>query len=506
MRLGLLLLHLLAGPVDPVGERGELGGVLVADLVDLPVAPLLHPLSDPHAEVALALVRPRDGADRRSRPAGELRGAAQVALERCGERRVATWVGKRRGQRRERTGAGSGLERRRLGELLGGFPGRLAQRIAGWGEADDFAVDLNPGGRLGVADACPADDRRLIADRRLQRHGLLRSQEHFANTRRENRPRAAVMPRGRRGRWHRGRRGSGRVGGRCRTGRSEPLDLVAEERATEIGHRPTGLKERLLVAVHAVHQEPALFEPREHPVEPAAVERTARGLCGSFESVEDAGLVAGGLQPAEEPEARVGEALVVEIDGVLRGQHHAEAVGAGLFHEREDRRLARRVGGGRQVAEYLVHQEQGPQRRRAPLRSHPRDRGAGQQRDERHPLGVGEVGDRDDRHAGFPFGRPQKSAQVERFAIDPGVKSGCCGHRVEPAGEGEPVTGREEVFQVEEPDSLDGRGRHGPHERAEINFLATLPQGVEDRGEEHVLAASARLAVDADQREDRRDE
>ena len=82
------------------------------------------------------------------------------------------------------------------------------------------------------------------------------------------------------------------------------------------------------------------------------------------------------LPPAQrimEPGPGVGETLVVQIDRVLRGQHHPQAVRPRLLEQGEHGGLGRRVGGGREEAEDLVHIQQRPQRAGAGLRAHPRD-------------------------------------------------------------------------------------------------------------------------------------
>ena len=198
-------------------------------------------------------------------------------------------------------------------------------------------------------------------------------EKHLANARRQDRPRPATpksTPQpatSMRGRVCCRRRL--RCGGPRGVG--EPPDLLAQERPAEIRHRPPRLEHRLFVVVHAVQQEHPLLEAGEQPVEPAAIERPARRRRRPFEPVEHAGLVPRRLQAAEEPDAGVGKPLVVEIDRILRGEHHAEAEGTGLLEEREDRPLAWRIGRGRHVAKHLVHEEQRLERRRAALRAHP---------------------------------------------------------------------------------------------------------------------------------------
>ncbi len=68
-----------------------------------------------------------------------------------------------------------------------------------------------------------------------------------------------------------------------------------------------------------------------------AVERPGGG--GALEAVEQPLLVAVGLQAPDQPGAGVREALVVEVDRVLRGQHDAEPEGARLLEQRQQRRF-----------------------------------------------------------------------------------------------------------------------------------------------------------------------
>ena len=95
-----------------------------------------------------------------------------------------------------------------------------------------------------------------------------------------------------------------------------------------------------------------------------------------------------GLHAADEPGAGVGERFVVEIDRVLGGEDEAEAVGACLFEEGEQRFFAGRVGAGRQVAVEFDHVEDGAQGATAALAAHPGDEVAEQQGDEGHAFGV----------------------------------------------------------------------------------------------------------------------
>lgn len=64
-------------------------------------------------------------------------------------------------------------------------------------------------------------------------------------------------------------------------------------------------------------------------------------------------------EAAETPEARVREHAVVDVHGVLRGDDHAEPLGASLLQQRDQRLLRRRVLGVRwRKAVDLVEDEQ----------------------------------------------------------------------------------------------------------------------------------------------------
>ena len=114
------------------------------------------------------------------------------------------------------------------------------------------------------------------------------------------------------------------------------------------------------------------------------------------------------------------EALVVEIDRVLRRQHHADAERARLLEQRQQRRLRRRVRDRRKVAEDLVHVEDRAQARRAGLPAHPGHDLVEQQRHEEHALGVAEVRDREDRDARLPFRRVEQRSP-DRAARPPSI-------------------------------------------------------------------------------------
>ena len=228
----------------------------------------------------------------------------------------------------------------------------------------------------------------------------------------------------------------------------------------------------------------------------AAVEPAA-GLRGQ-QPVDDALAVALRLQAADEPGAGVRQALVVEVDRVLRREHHAEAEGARLLHERQHRQLRGRHRRRREVAEDLVHVEDRAQRRRAGLAAHPGDELVGDQRHDEHALRVGEVRDRDDGDARLALGREQQALDVERLALEPHAEAGRGEQVVHRHRELEPVLGGIEGLDVEHADLVERRLLDGADQAREVERVAAAPGGVDDRGQQDVLAALERIGGDAD--------
>src|SRR4030042_1926740 len=62
---------------------------------------------------------------------------------------------------------------------------------------------------------------------------------------------------------------------------------------------------------------------------------------GAVEAVEHPLLVLLGLKASDEPRAGVRQGLVVQVHGVLRGEHHPEAEGARLLEQGQDGRPRR---------------------------------------------------------------------------------------------------------------------------------------------------------------------
>lgn len=150
-------------------------------------------------------------------------------------------------------------------------------------------------------------------------------------------------------------------------GKSGNLDCC--QRASQIGHGPSGREQLWLGLVGVVKDERALSEAGYSLCEFVDIDAAARrGEC-----LNDACLVAFRLKPADAPGAGVRHCLVVEIDRVLGGEQQSDAVGAGLLQQRQNRALCRRVRNGWHEAEDLIHVHQHSQIAGALLRPHPRD-------------------------------------------------------------------------------------------------------------------------------------
>ncbi len=257
------------------------------------------------------------------------------------------------------------------------------------------------------------------------------------------------------------------------------------EGSSEVAHRPARGEDLGHVPAGPLQHELPLGQAADRVADRADVDRARRRA----HALEQPGLVPFGLQPADHPGPGVGDGLVVEVDGVLGGQHHADAEGPGLLHQRHDRLLGRRVGGGRHVAGHLVHVDEGPQVGGPALLAHPRDDLGEQERGHELALVLGEVRDRHDRGAGLAVGRPQEGSDVERGALGPGRERRGRQQAVEPESEGLPVGGREEGVQVEHAELAQRRLQHLADERREVEAASLAPRRLDEVGQEDELAA-----------------
>ena len=185
----------------------------------------------------------------------------------------------------------------------------------------------------------------------------------------------------------------------CGAGRRPSMSVFicdAGERPCEVGQRPPGLEGDRGVLVHVVEQEDPLAKAGEYLLGLAAVELACRPGRHALEPLQQTFFVALGLESADEPGARVGQAFVVQIDGVLSGQQDADSESPGLLEQCEQRSLGRRFGYRGEEPEDLVHVDDGPQASGPRLRADPAQYLVQQQRDEEHALAVGEMGDGED--------------------------------------------------------------------------------------------------------------
>ena len=241
--------------------------------------------------------------------------------------------------------------------------------------------------------------------------------------------------------------------------------------------------------MHIVQQEHPLAQPRDEVVVGAAVHARR----GAFQTVQQPLLVALGLQAADEPGARVAQGLVVNVHGVLGDQHQPDAEGPGLLEHPQQRRLGGRVGRGRQVAVNLVEIEQRAQHIAAGLGAHPGFHRGKQQRDEEHALAVAQVGQVEHAVAGLALGRPQQAGDVQGHALQPGLEGGRGQDVVQPHGQGHPLAGREEGFQVEHPQFVERWVLHLQNQFGQAQIAALGPRVAKDVGQQNVLARLQRV-------------
>ena len=165
------------------------------------------------------------------------------------------------------------------------------------------------------------------------------------------------------------------------------------------------------------------------------------------------------LQRPHHPGAHVGEALVVEVHGVLRGEHHAHALGARLLQQGEQRPLGRRVGRvRREVAEDLVHVDEGAQlascRPGAASRSSPCRGGARSRRAAPRPTRCAvETIERRGRPSGARSIRSTSSGSPSRQASNDGEASRLLRAIIRPCA----LLAREDGLEGQRADLVEGR-------------------------------------------------
>ena len=253
--------------------------------------------------------------------------------------------------------------------------------------------------------------------------------------------------------------------------------------------------------MNVVQQENAIAQTRKQRVQLGAVKARAGSLGCAFQAVENPRFIAIGLQSSDQPRAGVRQALVIQINRILRRQHHTESECARLFEQGQHREFRRRIGGRRKVAENFIHIEQRPQTRCARLGAHPGQHRVQQDGDKKHTFAVGEMGDRQNGQARFAFRRVHEALNVEWFPLGPHGKSGRGDQVVERHREAESVVGREKRVEVKHADFAERRFLNRVDQRGNVEVLPEPPVVVHDRGEQNMLAAAQRVAFDTDQGE-----
>jgi hypothetical protein len=232
----------------------------------------------------------------------------------------------------------------------------------------------------------------------------------------------------------------------------------------------------------------------------------AGGDADRGEALDDAGAVLPGAQAADQPGAGVGHRLVIEVDGVLRAEHDAQAHRARLLHQGEHGPLGGRVlRVGREVAHHLVEVEQAAQAGPAGLAARPADDGVQQQREEEHPPRLVEVGEvqHGDRRARAGL-RREPPADVERHAAPPRAERRAGDDGVELLRQLQPVLTREEGVDVEVADLGERRIDHRGDEPFQGEVFAVGERLAQQAGEQDGGGIGERIGVAPDEAQQRR--
>ena len=240
-----------------------------------------------------------------------------------------------------------------------------------------------------------------------------------------------------------------------------------------------------------------MLEAADRLVERGDVDATG----GRAQPLEHAFLVALGLQATDEPAAGVRHCLVVEVDGVLRRDDHADPEGACLLHQGQDRLLGRRGRGGRREAEDLVEVDERAQVARPGLTVHPREQAGEDERDDELALLLGEVREVDDRGPGLSLGREEQRAGVDRGAAAPGGERRRRDQRVQADRKLAALLGRHERIDVEDTELPHRRRLDLADQRRQVEIPPGAPVVLDQVRDQHVLAAPERVGVDADEAE-----
>ncbi len=135
------------------------------------------------------------------------------------------------------------------------------------------------------------------------------------------------------------------------------------------------------------------------------------------------------------------------------------------------------------------------------MRANPGEDFVEQNRDEKHPLGVVEMGDRDDGQARFLFRRIKDALDIERLTFEPAGKRRRGEQIVQVHRQLGSVFRRVERFQIDRADVRDRRTVDFLNQLAEIDVAAGAPGIIEQRGKKDMLATVYGVGIDAHQRE-----
>ena len=240
------------------------------------------------------------------------------------------------------------------------------------------------------------------------------------------------------------------------------------------------------------------FEPGQ---EPSHLLLAADGSAGAGDAGDHPILIALGLKTTDEPGADIGESLIVEIDRVLGGEHHSQPVGAGLLEQQQHRLFRGRLGGGRKIAENLVHIEQGLERATALLTAQPTDGAIQQHGDEEHSLALTKMRQGKNGGTRLAFLAIKQALDIEGRSLGPGGEGRPGEQGIEVHRQGHALRLGIKGLKRKDPDLGKGRTDNRPDQPFQGEILAEAPVMEKDRTQQQVLAALQRVAGDVDQRQ-----
>src|SRR5450830_838565 len=247
-----------------------------------------------------------------------------------------------------------------------------------------------------------------------------------------------------------------------------------------------------------VQQELARLETAQDAAEPRPVERSTPFLQGSLEAAEHTFAVAVLLKFADDPGTGVAEALVVDVHGVLGRQHHAEAKRACLLHQGEQGHLGWWVERVRwEVPEHLVEVQEGTQRIRPLLETHPGKNLLEQERHEEHALHVRQMCNGKNAATRPAVRCVKEPLDIQRSAVQPGLERGGSNEAVDAHGKLQPFPWRKEGVHLEDAKLLERRVLQLHDEVREGQVHALAPRIVDDGADKDVLTAANWVSVDA---------